>query len=259
VIWQYFTSKPIFSSACIVKIPRSEYDQDDSKEEALHQRPHIDGNCDTGGGGDDNDDDVNDASGDSYDGIAFGCHDGVLRCVSAATGALIWEHDVQSVLFSSPTVVYVRVPEGGETVGDNTTYKNTGCNGFISDGSEPVTGIISESREGLHGCTNYVQLKSGTLRIPLIVCATTSGRVVVVNGLSGAPVCEHTLPGEIYSSPVIVTATNVSCVRHENDDVRDGRQDGQDDSDDYDSDSDAISIYIGARDDRVRRLTLRYV
>jgi hypothetical protein len=38
-------------------------------------------------------------------GVAFGCHDGILRFVSALLGRVLWSIDLGGVIFDSPTVV----------------------------------------------------------------------------------------------------------------------------------------------------------
>ena len=37
--------------------------------------------------------------------MAFGCHDGILRFVSALLGRVLWSIDLGGVIFASPTVV----------------------------------------------------------------------------------------------------------------------------------------------------------
>jgi len=119
-------------------------------------------------------------------GIAFGCHDGILRFVSAQLGVVVWRVDLNGAIFASPTVIPVlkrteSLPDGAHS---NVAIVSTTC-GELFAVSVPASYDADE------------KISFTDLKILHRVC----------------------LPGEVYSSPVVAIGANINAKRHSGNDT----------------------------------------
>eukprot|EP01041_Mallomonas_annulata_P006985 gene6985-14199_t len=165
-----------------------------------------------------------------YDRLIFGAVDGILRCLSATTGALIWTSSCESTptrpIFSSPCLFTKNVSKDILCTTMNMTVKNMVLYGS-HDGYVRCCNVEDGSLIWKRNVDSVVFSSPCVLLLShhdIIIVATTAGYIFVLDGnANGAVLAKTRLSGEIYSSPVPYLFSNSTN-----------------------------SFYIGCRDDIVR-------
>ncbi|XP_071786439.1 beta-alanine-activating enzyme-like [Asterias amurensis] len=184
-LWSFSTNAPIFSSPCV-----SPSTTDDPLSPTLHV-PHKS---------------ILHSAQDAC--IVFGSHDHYVYCVCLTTGKLQWWHRMPSTVYASPFIFRNhRLSNRRMSMNHHTCSKES-----------------AQSDCTVHPCLEYLETKkaanSGELskKIPphlptasngcmarlFVAVCSTEGSVMIFDLRSGEVIASCQLPGEVFSSPVVV-------------------------------------------------------
>ncbi|XP_033631783.1 beta-alanine-activating enzyme-like isoform X3 [Asterias rubens] len=184
-LWSFSTNAPIFSSPCV-----SPSVEDDPLSPTLHV-PHKS---------------IHHSAQDAC--IVFGSHDHYVYCVCLTTGKLQWRHRMPSTAYASPFI-----------------FRNHRLsNQRLSKNHHTCSKESAQSDCAVHPClqylgpekaANYGQLSkempphlptvsNGCMASLFVAVCSTEGSVMIFDLRSGEVLASCQLPGEVFSSPVVV-------------------------------------------------------
>ena len=149
--------------------------------------------------------------------ILFGSHDNHLYCLTE-TGQLVWRHETTSTVYAAPFVFQV-CSESTDKHG-RSAHLLSYCKGNADlNGTNYAKESFSEEScphvKGISSSDSTSGQPSETSR-KLVVCASTKGKISILCCATGKCLGTVTLPGELFSSPVIVGDRLVIGCRDDN-------------------------------------------
>ena len=201
IVWKFETSAPLFSSPVCIRTRKGCDDTVESRE------------C-----------------------VVFGGNDSYLYCLHAASGDLVWKFKTSSSVYGSVGVMECKSPVVPSSlvnlsygkrcshdihttdsdskkqrllrVDENTDVRNAMCT--MEDNSVDLTSQSTVDRvvelKPKHPCTD---VGGDDEVVVVVVVVSTYGEMYVVDATDGSPLTTYKLPGEVYSSPVLVGSTVV--------------------------------------------------
>ena len=136
--------------------------------------------------------------------VVFGSHDAVVYCLSTPDSALRWKMEVKSTVYSTPFYAIIKV--NGQNIDTKFSENSekfvleTGKHTILPDSFDKETVEREFKKTATSDKTFTTQ---GNVLLPVVVVCSTVGVLYVMDARTGRILCERTLPGELFSSPIL--------------------------------------------------------